>query len=40
MVESLFSFARNIILFIGDLATQQMCFGFLHEIEVPKELED
>lgn len=40
MAETLIIFARKLFMIVGDLATQQMCFGFLHEIEVPKELQE
>ena len=40
MREILIKLVRNVIMFIGYYASKQMCFGFLHEIQVPKELEE
>ena len=28
------------LMFFGELGSSQMCFGYLHEVEVPKELQE
>lgn len=29
----------KLFIFLGSLGSKQMCIGFFHEIEIPKELE-
>ncbi|WP_374964215.1 cyclic lactone autoinducer peptide [Lysinibacillus sp. RS5] len=39
MINFFCNFIRNIFLLFGDLGISQMCFGYLHEVAVPEELE-
>lgn len=39
LFETLIRFTINIFMIFGELGASKMCFGFLHEVKVPKELQ-
>ncbi|MER2112038.1 cyclic lactone autoinducer peptide [Solibacillus isronensis] len=40
MINFFIGIIRNLLVFFGGIGASQMCFGYLHEIPVPEELEN
>ena len=40
MNERILNFLRTFLIKFGQLGTEQMCVGFLYEVEIPQELKE
>lgn len=40
MFNMITKFVSFLFMVLGELGSSHMCFGFLHEVEVPEELKD